>query len=85
MFTCGICDQRHKKIFTKKAYTQGIVIIRCDNCNSYHLIADNLGWVKDEKFNIENYMKEHNQTIKKLQMDGLWELGISEKIWLVEK
>ncbi|KAJ3150985.1 hypothetical protein HDU86_006241 [Geranomyces michiganensis] len=29
---------------SKKAYTTGVVIIKCDGCAVQHLIADHLGW-----------------------------------------
>lgn len=61
MFTCKKCDTKQSKLFTKKAYHQGVVLVRCDGCSSFHLIADNLGWFGDEKSNIETIMRDLNQ------------------------
>lgn len=73
-FTCKKCDGRNEKIFTKKAYHHGIVVIKCDKCCSFHLIADNLGWFGDKK-NIEDIMREKNEEIIKLQVGGLFSLS----------
>ena len=44
MFTCNICETRNSKKISKQAYYNGIVVIRCQECDNLHLIADNLGW-----------------------------------------
>ena len=41
-------------------------MIRCEGCDNLHLIADNLGWFKDEKTNIEDIMKEKGGKIYKM-------------------
>ncbi|KAH7646934.1 hypothetical protein FG379_002625 [Cryptosporidium bovis] len=44
---CNICKNRILKKFSKKAYNEGVVIIRCDKCKNLHLISDRLGWFTD--------------------------------------
>lgn len=48
-FTCNKCEFRSKKTISKQAYQEGVVLIRCDGCENLHLIADNLGWFRDDK------------------------------------
>jgi protein import protein ZIM17 len=55
MFTCTVCNTRAIRSFTKNAYKNGVVLIRCDGCKKIHLIADNLGWFTDNPTNIEDY------------------------------
>ena len=58
MFTCGVCNTKSARSFTKNAYYNGVVLIRCEKCDKIHLIADNLGWFGDKTINIETIMKE---------------------------
>lgn len=60
-FTCGPCDFRMVKRFSKHAYTKGIVIVECPNCRAKHLLADNLGWLEDEARNIEDILREKGE------------------------
>ena len=58
MFTCNVCETKAARTFSKDAYNKGVVLIRCEGCDNLHLIADNLGWFRDENVNIEDIMKE---------------------------
>ncbi|KAF7259765.1 hypothetical protein EG68_06613 [Paragonimus skrjabini miyazakii] len=62
-FTCKKCNHRSKKYFSKQAYQKGIVIIRCEGCENLHLIADNLGWIKDGHWKIEDAVKVDYKTV----------------------
>ena len=73
-FTCKKCETKNTKKFSKKSYTEGIVLIQCDCCKVLHLIADNLGWFEDESVNIEDLMKRKGEEIKKITCDGLFNL-----------
>jgi protein import protein ZIM17 len=47
MFTCGVCDTRAAKGFSRQAYENGVVIVRCPGCEKQHLVADRYGWFGD--------------------------------------
>jgi len=66
MFTCSVCNNRQGRTFSKDAYQNGVVLIRCEGCDNLHLIADNLGWFRDEKVNIEQIMQEKGSKIYKM-------------------
>lgn len=68
-FTCEVCEARLVKTMSKKSYTTGVVIVRCDGCKGNHLIADHLGWFDDNSITIEDILKEKGDTPKKLAVD----------------
>ena len=68
-FTCNKCNTRGGKTFSKDSYQKGVVLIRCDGCDSLHLVADNLGWFRDAPVNIEQIMKEKNEGVTRIHSD----------------
>lgn len=83
MYTCGKCDARSMKSFSKQSYEQGVVIVTCPGCNAKHLIADNLGWFSDDsgETNIEEIARAKGISIQRKglnveysQGDGTFEL-----------
>lgn len=45
LFTCGRCDTRAAKRFSRRAYETGVVIVDCPGCGARHVVADRLGWL----------------------------------------
>ncbi|KAH9599545.1 zinc finger protein [Trypanosoma melophagium] len=76
-FTCGRCDHRMVKKFSKHAYTKGIVIVQCPSCEVRHLLADNLGWFVDEAKNIEDILREKGDSFTRI--GGDYQVDPSEK------
>ena len=79
MFTCNICNQRMGRTFSKDAYENGVVLIRCEKCDNLHLISDNLGWFKDEKINIETIAQESGKKVYRYVSKETMEFIISDK------
>mmetsp|Transcript_12752 Transcript_12752/g.10898 ORF Transcript_12752/g.10898 Transcript_12752/m.10898 type:complete len:98 (-) Transcript_12752:148-441(-) len=67
MCKCGVCGTKIVKTFTKKAYHGGVVVVRCDGCESDHLIADNLGWFSSKPTNIEEICQQKGNTVIKVE------------------
>jgi len=62
-FTCGKCGTKQARTFSKDSYDNGVVLVKCSGCDSLHLIADNLGWFKDSKTNIQDIMAEKGDKV----------------------
>lgn len=65
-FTCGPCEYRMVKRFSKHAYQHGIVIVECPNCRVKHLLADNLGWLEDKATTIEDLLREKGESFTRI-------------------
>lgn len=66
-YTCKVCGGRNTNMFSKLAYTKGIVIVMCEHCHNKHLVADNLGWFKHiEHKNIEEILAAHGETVQRI-------------------
>ncbi len=77
-FTCKKCDHRTTRMFTKRSYHHGIVLIKCEGCEGIHLIADNLGWFEDTSVNIEMIIERNGEKYKKLSAEGLFQLSTED-------
>ena len=55
-------ETRSAKMFSKKSYETGVVIVTCPGCKGNHLIADRLGWF-GEPGSIEDYLSAQGQGI----------------------
>ena len=62
-YTCGKCEHKQVRTFSRKSYEEGVVLVRCENCDSLHLIADNLKWFEDEKVNIQQIMERQGSKV----------------------
>ncbi|KAH8583632.1 DNL zinc finger domain-containing [Cryptosporidium sp. chipmunk genotype I] len=60
---CKVCNSKITKKFGKKAYNEGVVIIRCDNCKNHHLVSDKLGWFGDNRDNFDVFKFLNNKEI----------------------
>ncbi len=80
MFTCNVCQHRQGRTFSKDAYEVGVVLIRCEGCDNLHLIADNLGWFRDESVNIEQLMKEQGKKMYRYVSKEALEFIMSDKM-----
>ena len=77
MYTCAVedCDTKQARVFSKKSYESGVVLLRCEGCNNLHLIADNLGWFendgvyKGKGLNIEDIMRQKGDKVTKFVSD----------------
>ena len=56
------------------------MLIRCEGCDNLHLIADNLGWFRDEGVNIEQLMKEKGKKVYRFVTKETMEFITGEKM-----
>ena len=77
IYTCAVegCGTKQARTFSKTSYTDGVVIVRCENCGSLHLVADNLGWFSKDGTNtgeivyIETILRKKGELVHKFVSD----------------
>lgn len=57
MFTCGQCETRAVRGFSRQAYENGVVIVTCPGCSSKHVVADRMGWF-GEPGSVEDFIAQ---------------------------
>ena len=69
LYTCKVCETRSAKSVSRQAYTEGVVLLKCDGCTKLHLFADHLGWFDDAAVDIESIMAEKGLTVGRSSID----------------
>jgi mitochondrial protein import protein ZIM17 len=78
VFTCGNCETRAVKGFSKRSYEEGVVLVQCPGCEKRHVVADHLGWFGPEK-NIEEILASKGEPVTlvtDVELDGVGGLSL---------
>ena len=78
VFTCTVCGTRSAKQFTEQAYRNGVVLVRCPNCENLHLIADRLGFFEDESGDVEMALANAGESVKAVTNDNVLEVTLQD-------
>ncbi|KAF8074594.1 DNL zinc finger-domain-containing protein [Lyophyllum atratum] len=76
-FTCTApdCGERSTHQFSRRAYERGVVLVQCPGCKNRHLIADHLGWFKEDTKEgklptVEDILRERGETVRRGRLDA---------------
>jgi hypothetical protein len=78
VYTCGVCETRAAKMISKQAYHHGVVLIRCPQCENLHLIADHLGQFEEKGWNVEDFLEQQGDKVKRVASDDVLELTLKD-------
>lgn len=70
----GPLQKKHTTKVRRNLKNLGVVIIKCPSCENNHLIADHLGWFRDESVNIEDLVKEKGQDVVRIMNKEAFEV-----------
>lgn len=74
VFTCSVCETRAAKTFSKQAYDEGVVLIRCPGCQNLHLIADRIGWFEEGGTDVEAMLREKTDAVRRFDDTNVMDL-----------
>lgn len=85
VFTCNRCETRQSKVFTRMAYEQGVVVVKCTGCGVQHILADNLGYFQDmtgsRAVNVEDLLRAKGEKVdNRLSPAGIGELKLADPL-----
>ncbi len=68
VYTCKVCNTRNSQEISKIAYQEGIVVSKCSNCKTSHLVADNTGKLDMAEYGkkIDTYLESKGETVQRL-------------------
>ena len=64
----GKCGVRAVKGFSRQAYENGVVIVRCPGCQSQHLVADRYGWF-GAPGDVEDFLASRGEAVTRAAAD----------------
>ena len=85
VFTCNKCETRQSKVFSRLAYEQGVVVVKCEGCGVQHIMADNLGYFEnmtgEKAVNVEDLLRAKGETVdNRLSAEGVTDLKLANPV-----
>merc|ERR1712086_459085 len=80
VYTGKVCETRSQRMISKASYQKGVVLVKCDGCTNLHLIADNMGWFEDGRWNIAEFLQAQGEKVSDLtNPDNVIEFQLKEQ------